>query len=197
MVSDVKTGHNVAISIKQEGTPGDNSPILGTDKQGLCATMPTPPALSPKARLLRGAPSITYPVDNDPQETTTLGDRTIQKWTGAEKIDGKLERWMIDTDLIGAVRGHREDEAAKNIYKRGDEFVKFEICIYHMNSSSDIKEDAVTGEFAPATGYSYKVTLTGVTFGNYDAPSEANARQKETVSYSAETMEITALSGSV
>jgi len=196
MVSDVKTGHNVAISIKQEGTLGDNSPILGTNKQGLCKDMTKPPGLSPKARLLRGAPSITYPVDNDPQETTTLGDRTIQKWTGAEKIDGKLERWMIDTDLIGAVRGYREDVGGKNIYKRGDEFVKFEICIYHMNASSEIKETE-EGEFAPDTGYSYKVTLTGVTFGNYDAPSEANARQKETVSYSAETMEITALSGSV
>lgn len=193
MSSNIKTGHNIGISIKQEGTPVVTSPLLGTNEQGTIKASPTLPTV--KARLLHGSPSITYPVDNDPQETIELGTRTIQKWTGAEKIDGKIERWMIDSDLIGAVRGKTSYSAGGNKSERADEFVKFTISIYHMTDSSLIKE--TTGEFAPVAGYGYKVTLAGVTLGNYDAPSEANARQKESVSYSAETMTIEALTGSV
>jgi len=190
ILSDVKTGHNIGISIMQLGTPSATSPVLGTDKQG---TLPgASPTLTPRARLMHGAPSITYPIDNDPQETTVLGDRKIQKWTGALKIDGKIERWMIDSDLMGACLGKADfGTGGTNKYLIADEFVKFEICIYHMNDSSNITE--TTGVFAPSDGWSYKVTLKGVTLGNYDAPAEANARQKESCSYSAEEMVIEAL----
>jgi len=180
MVEEVKTGNRIVVTIKQKNLKGDGSdPRLGTD--GTVETAPT----ASKEEVLRGTPTISFPIDNDPQETTELGDRIVQKWTGAFKIDGRLERWMVNSDLWGASLGKADYTATGVItYKPSQEFVKFDIMIYYVTEDYDISNSAVP----TAAEWTQKITLSNCTFGSYEATVEANARVKETVTFFAETM---------
>lgn len=201
---DIETGHKAAIFIKQmkatgSGYYGAGEVIEGIVPLGTDATEIGGVPANKKSidQLVVGSPSITLPIDNDPQEITQIGNRSIQKFSGSFKVDGRIEIWKSSGEWLGAVLGKADYESGSIKYLSGEEMPYFEIKVFMevidtvLTTLRGASPKVATLPNGAAQEFKELITLLKVKLTSYDRSVEANARVKETITYTAESMETT------